>query len=188
MAKTKPLLYISPEEYLQGEKLSEIRHEYLDGDVFAMAGTSEQHNRIALNLAFWLRSVARGGPCGVFMSDVKVRIHQGERFYYPDVMLVCDKDDNNAYYKDNPCLIAEVLSESTETIDRREKWLAYRAIPGLRYYLLVDSRRPEITWFRRTESGWEVGTLESGESLSVECPPYGAKLEFAEIYEDVIWP
>jgi len=153
-----------------------------------MAGISEQHNRIAVNIAFLLRAVARGGPCGIFVSDVKARIRQGERFYYPDVMLVCDREDNNAYYKDNPCLIAEVLSESTKAIDRREKRLAYREIPSLRYYLLVDSQRPEITWFRRTESGWEVGALTPGESLTVEClPEYAAELGFAEIYEDVVW-
>nr|VFK40958.1 MAG: Endonuclease, Uma2 family (restriction endonuclease fold) [Candidatus Kentron sp. SD]VFK46711.1 MAG: Endonuclease, Uma2 family (restriction endonuclease fold) [Candidatus Kentron sp. SD] len=186
MAKTKPLLPLSPEEYLEGEKHAEIRHEYIDGDVFAMAGRSKQHNRIALNLAFLLRSAARGGPCEVFMGDVKARIRQGERFYYPDVMLVCDGDDNDAYYADNPCLIAEVLSESTEAIDRREKWLAYREIPSLRYYLLVGSRRPEITWFRRAESGWEVGALAAGESVTVECPGYEAKLGFTEIYEDIV--
>nr|VFK07200.1 MAG: Endonuclease, Uma2 family (restriction endonuclease fold) [Candidatus Kentron sp. LPFa] len=187
MAKAKPVIYISPEEYIEGEKLSEIRHEYIDGDVFAMVGASERHNRIALNLAFLLRSVARSGPCGVFISDVKVRIRRGERFYYPDVMLVCDGDDSDAYYKDNPCLIAEVLSKSTKAIDRREKWLAYREIPSLRYYLLVDSRRTEITWFRRAESGWEVGALAPGESLSVECPGYRAELGFTEIYQDIVW-
>lgn len=191
MAQTEPLTYISPEEYLEGEKLAEIRHEYIDGDVFAMAGTSTRHNRIALNLAFSLRSFARGGPCGVFASNVKVRIRQGERFYYPDVMLVCaDNDDvgdeGDTYYEDSPCLIAEVLSESTEKIDRREKWPAYREIPTLRYYLLIDSRKPEITCYRRTKAGWEVGPLGPGESLTVECPPgYRGKLEFTEIYGDV---
>ncbi|MGB1011965.1 MAG: Uma2 family endonuclease, partial [Thiolinea sp.] len=105
---------LSPEEYLVGEEHADVRHEYVAGDTYAMAGAGEQHNRIALNIAFQLRSRARGGACGVFMSDMKLRIKQGERFYYPDVILVCDEQDDNTHYKDNPCLVAEVLSPSTE--------------------------------------------------------------------------
>nr|VFK33209.1 MAG: Putative restriction endonuclease [Candidatus Kentron sp. MB]VFK35884.1 MAG: Putative restriction endonuclease [Candidatus Kentron sp. MB]VFK77533.1 MAG: Putative restriction endonuclease [Candidatus Kentron sp. MB] len=124
--------YLSPEAYLNGESVSKVRHEYIEGDVFAMAGASERHNRIAVNIAFALRSAARGGPCGVFVSDMKVRVGR-ERFYYPDVMLVCEGEDDDAYYKDRPCLIAEVVSDSSEGTDRREKWFAYRAIPSLGY-------------------------------------------------------
>lgn len=188
MGQPKPLTHLPPEEYLRGEARAEIRHEYIDGDVFAMAGASTRHNRIALNLAFALRSAARGGPCGIFVSDVKVRINQGERFYYPDVMLACGDHDGGSDYEDEPCLIAEVLSASTEHIDRREKWQAYRGIPSLAFYLLIDSRAPKISWFRRVNTSWEMGILEPGESLAVECPSgYRTQLLFETIYEDIAW-
>jgi len=188
MGHAKPLAYLSPEEYLRGEAHAEIRHEYVDGDVFAMAGATTRHNRIALNLAFALRSAARGGACSVFVSDVKVRIDRGRRFYYPDVMLACGDRDGGAYYEDEPCLIAEVLSAATEHVDRREKWQAYRNIPSLTLYLLIDSRAPKITWFRRIDTGWEMGALEPGETLAVECPPgYRTKVPFETIYEDIAW-
>ncbi|TXH77407.1 MAG: Uma2 family endonuclease, partial [Thiothrix sp.] len=132
-------ILLSPEEYLAGEALAEFRHEYVAGEVYAMAGASERHNRITLNIAFQLRAKARGSQCGVFMNDMKLRIQQGERFYYPDVMLGCSQEDSHEFYKDKPCLIAEVLSPSTETTDRREKWLAYAQIPSLHYYLLVET-------------------------------------------------
>jgi Uma2 family endonuclease len=179
---------LTPEEYLAGELQSEIRHEYINGEVFAMAGASETHNRIALNIAFYLRAAARGGPCGVFINDMKLRIRGGERFYYPDIALCCDRSDREAYYKDRPCLIAEVLSSSTAKTDRREKWLVYREIPQLRYYLLVNSERPEVEYFRRAEEGgWELGRLEPGEVLKVECEGYRAELRFEELFEDVVW-
>ena len=123
--------FLTPDEYLEGEVHAVVRHEYVDGEVYAIAGAGEQHNRIALNIAFQLRSSARGGQCGVFMSDMKLRINSGERFYYPDVMLVCHGTDDNTHYKESPCLIAEVLSPSTEATDRREKWLAYKDINSL---------------------------------------------------------
>ncbi|MEE4379428.1 MAG: Uma2 family endonuclease [Candidatus Competibacteraceae bacterium] len=189
MSQVAELPRITIEDYLEGELSSPIRHEYLAGQVYAMAGASERHNRIAGNLFFQLRAAARGGSCGVFMSDMKIRVRGGERFYYPDVALVCDATDQAEYYKDNPCLIAEVLSPATETTDRREKWLAYQDLPALRYYLLVNAVRPEIDYYQRSaEGGWLVGRLEPGETLEVECDGYRAALRFEDIFEDVRWP
>ena len=189
MSQLAQVAHMTVDEYLDGELRSSVRHEYLAGQVYAMAGAGERHNRIALNVAFQLRAAARGGPCGVFMSDMKVRVRQGERFYYPDVALVCDARDQAEYYKDSPCLIAEVLSPSTEMIDRREKWLAYQEMPALRYYLMIGSEQPEIEYYQRNaENGWLMGRLEPGETLTVACEGYLARLRFEDIFEDVRWP
>jgi Uma2 family endonuclease len=189
MPQTKPLEYITPEEYEAGERLAEFRHEYIDGQVFAMAGASEQHNRVAENVFFQLRSSARGTPCGVFMSDMRIRIRGGERYYYPDVALVCDPNDDATHHKENPCLISEVLSNATNKTDRREKWQGYRTIPGLRYYLLIDSRQPLIDYFHRLDDGnWEQGSLQPGETLEIDCGPgFSSRLDFDEVYEDIVW-
>lgn len=183
---------LAPDEYLTAEEQASIRHEYVAGAVYAMAGAGEQHNRIAGNVFFQLRSKARGGHCGVFMSDMKLRIGHGECFYYPDVMLVCDTEDSHSHYKDSPCLIAEVLSPSTEAIDRREKWLAYTHIPSLRYYLLMAANRRHIEYYQRDAAGeWQAAILEAHETILVECGEgesrYRAGLCLDDIYEDVRW-
>lgn len=180
--------YITSEEYLTGELTAKLRHEYIDGQIFAMAGASENHNRITMNIAFQLRTAARGSSCGVFVNDMKIRIKHSKRFYYPDVMLCCDHTDVEKYYKDHPCLIAEVLSYSTTKTDRREKWLAYREIPQLRYYLLVSSKQPKVEYYQRNvDSEWELGKLQPGETLEIICGEYKTQLKFADIFEDIIW-
>ncbi len=120
-------------EYLDMEAESSVKHEYLAGEVYAMPGASERHNRIALNVAYRFRTAARGGPCGVYISDMKLRIQTQSSFYYPDVMLTCQADDDPPLYKTAPCIVVEVLSPSTAAIDRREKW------PGVCRTLVVDS-------------------------------------------------
>lgn len=178
--------FISAEEYLQGEPASDIRHEYVAGQVFAMAGAGENHNRIAGNVFFHLRAAARGKPCGVFISDMKVRVKQQDAYYYPDVLVACDPLDTEALYKESPCLIAEVLSPATETIDRREKLHAYRTLPSLRYYLLVaqEQRRIEC-YFRDDGERWLFLVLENTGRLEIACDGYTAALTLEDIYEDV---
>ncbi|CRI63694.1 conserved hypothetical protein [Thiocapsa sp. KS1] len=186
MTQPAALLHIGLDDYLQGELASDIRHEYVAGQVFAMAGAGESHNRIAGNLFFHLRAATRGTPCGVFISDMKVRVAAHEAFYYPDVLLTCDPHDRESLYKTSPCLIAEVLSPSTEIIDRREKLIAYRALASLRDYLLVaqDSRRVER--FARTEEGdWRHEILDDG-VLTFTCGGLEVRLSVAELYEDVV--
>lgn len=187
-----PKVFLLPDEYLAGEDSADVRHEYVAGEVYAMAGAGEQHNRIALNTAFQLRSRARGGGCGVFMSDMKLRVRAGERFYYPDVMLVCDATDDHTHYKDRPCLIAEVLSPATEATDRREKWLAYKAIPSLHYYLMIAADRQSVEYYQRDEAGeWQGAVLDGEQTLQVSCRGEGvifqAELCLGDIYEDVRW-
>jgi Uma2 family endonuclease len=178
-------LPIGVADYLEGEQASPIRHEYVAGQVFAMAGAGANHNRISLNIAFHLRSATRGTPCGVFISDMKVRVAAHDAFYYPDVLLTCDPTDRESLYKGAPCLIAEVLSPSTEVTDRREKLLAYRALEALRYYLLVSQDRRLVELYRRDgEGGWRYEVIEDGE-LAFDCGDLAIAFTLADIYEDV---
>ena len=172
--------------YLQGELSSDIRHEYVAGQVFAMAGAGEAHNRIAGNLFFHLRSATRGTPCGVFISDMKVRVKAHEAFYYPDVLLTCDPDDRESLYKTAPCLIAEVLSPSTEVIDRREKLIAYRSLPSLRDYLLIAQDCRRVEWYQRDAAGdWRHAIVEDG-TLSFVFGDVSVNFPVADLYEDVV--
>jgi len=185
MGHPHPVEQISSDEYLRGEDIASTKHEYLDGRVYAMAGASERHNQIAGNVFFRLKSVMRGKPCRVFISDMKLRDRGSNIFYYPDVMLVCDPDDDHPQYKERPCLIVEVLSPSTATIDRREKWRTYRDMPSLSDYLLIDSEQVAVeVYSRRADGCWQSALLETGEVLNIDCPPVRAALSLEDIYED----
>ncbi|MGH9577174.1 MAG: Uma2 family endonuclease, partial [Terriglobales bacterium] len=165
--------------------LAAERHEYVAGVAYAMAGAGERHNRIALNLAVQLRSATRGTGCGVYISDMKLRIAGGRAYYYPDVMLSCEPAAPDAVYKDAPCLVAEVLSPSTGAIDTREKLQAYCGIESLPYYLLVDSERASVSYRIRGAGGeWLAATLDPGERLEIECGSVRASFGLGEIYED----
>lgn len=156
---------LSVEAYLEGEQHSEVRHEYLAGEVYAMTGASAAHNIIALNLATALHAHLRGGPCRVFMSDMKLRLRhaQDDYFYYPDVMVACQPDDNARFWREQPKLVVEVLSDSTERIDSREKLFAYQHIEALEEYVLVAQDRREVTLYRKSD-GWSA------------CRPFGAEV------------
>jgi Uma2 family endonuclease len=176
---------ISVADYLAGEQQSQVRHEYLDGEVRAMAGADEAHNRISLNLAFHLRAATRSQSCAVFIKDMKVRVEAEDRFYYPDVLLTCEPSDPESLFKAAPCLIAEVLSASTEATDRGEKLLAYRTIESLRWYLLLAQDRQRVEVYRRAEDGgWRYEVHEQGE-LRLECGGLALCLALADLYEDL---
>ncbi len=174
---------LSVEEYLEFEAASESRHEYVAGEVFAMSGASLRHNRIATNLFSAISSHLRGGPCEAFVSDVKVRlrINHDDIFYYPDVMVVCGRQNMEEHYASDPRLIVEVLAPSTEMIDRREKALNYRQLPSLEEYVLVAQRAPEVTIYRRG-ADWEPQVITAPEAVarlhSIELP-----LPLAQIYD-----
>jgi len=114
MSALRKLAYWTEQDYLAFEDAAEFKHELVNGQIYAMAGANERHNRIGLNIGFQLRAAARGGHCGVFLNDMRLRVDQGRAYYYPDVMLVCNRADNGSTHKEQPCLIAEVLSLSTE--------------------------------------------------------------------------
>lgn len=179
--------FISEADYLAAENDGQIRHEYVAGQIFAMSGASDRHGRIAANLSFHARAAARGGPCSVISSDMKVRVADQSIYYYPDLVVACDPNDNaDQYFKDRPCLVAEVLSPSTESIDRREKLLVYRGIPCLRYYLMADSRRRHVTVsMRDANNAWQQMELGEGETLALDCAELSFKLTLDDIYEDI---
>ncbi|MCC5841270.1 MAG: Uma2 family endonuclease [Opitutales bacterium] len=176
---------LSVEEYIEGEKVSEIRHEYIGGAVYAMSGGSEAHNAICLNLASALRQHLRGKPCKAFMADMKLRlsIAEDDIFYYPDVFVTCDPADNEKFYKTRPILIVEVLSPSTERLDRREKFLSYCRLPSLQEYVLVDQERMWVTCFQRPNDWKPAHHAEP--SAVLDLPSIGFEMTIGEVYEDV---
>lgn len=172
-------------DYLRQEDAAAGKHELVDGEVYAMAGASERHNRIALNIAFHLRSATRGKICRAFMADMKLRLAGGTTYYYPDAMLVCDAADDHPIYKQLPCFIAEVLSPATASIDVREKLAAYRHITSLRYYLLVDSERLWAkVFFRDARDAWFEQELSPEDQLDVTCGDARLTLSLDDLYED----
>ncbi len=182
------VLPISESDYLAGEPASAIRHEYVAGHVYAMAGAGKAHNTIALNLATRLRSHLRGTPCRSYIADMKVRVVRDQAYYYPDVVVTCSERDTGADapkdFLTEPTLIIEVLSESTESIDRREKMRAYASLEGLREYVLVESRGQRVELYRKLpEGGWDQWILSPGEQVSLNS--VDLTLDFREIYEDV---
>jgi Uma2 family endonuclease len=179
---------IGVEDYLDGEKDGEVRHEYVAGAVYAMTGASARHGLIAGALHALLHQQARQKGCQLFISDMKVRIRSAgeEAFYYPDLVLVCDPQDREDYYVRRPCLIVEVLSETTERIDRREKLYAYTGgLQSLREYLLVAQDRRQVDIYRHTDSDWIHETVTEG-AIRLECLDVDLALD--SIYEDIEQP
>jgi Uma2 family endonuclease len=180
--------YLDEQAYLEFEELRDFKHEYVDGEVYAMQSSTEQHNLIMGNIAVKLRLAARGSRYGVFFSAMKLRLDNGRFYYYPDVMLVCDLNDKHELYKEQPLLCAEVLSPSTRKTDQREKWLNYQKLPSLRYYLLVDSTEKKVRYYQRDSLGdWYCAELEDEESIFVQCDDYQTRLTLRDIYEDVVF-
>lgn len=172
MALVEKLHPITIKEYLEGEKTSDVRHEYVAGAVYAMVGASGLHNLLTLAIAASLRQHLRGSPCHVFMSDMKVRVE--DAFYYPDVVVVCGTIDVGASYQTVPTLVVEVLSESTEARDRLEKRLAYQSLESLKEYVLVTQDKMRVEIYRRVEDGWQLETYS-----------YGDRVRFASIKHEV---
>ncbi|MBS0610003.1 MAG: Uma2 family endonuclease [Proteobacteria bacterium] len=182
-ALSAPKHFISEQEYLDGEWRSELRHEYIDGQVYAMTGASRAHGLIVNALAYALTPAARRKGCQLFTSDMKLRLEMGGKtvFYYPDLLLCCDPQDREPYFSRSPCLIVEVLSESTARIDRREKLLAYQSLPSLQAYLLVEQDAQRVELYRRAND-WRVEYHDAGE-VWLDCLELA--LPLADVYVDV---
>lgn len=180
MASVERVVTISPEEYLEGEKHSDIKHEYVAGQVYAMVGASRAHNIIALNLATALRGHLRGRPCQVFMADVKARID--DLFYYPDVMVSCDPADRHDYYCEHPVLVVEVTSPSTEARDALEKRIAYQSLASLKEYVLVAQDDIKVRVYRRIVDGWELETCKAGDKVRLTA--VGLELPIERIFDE----
>ena len=177
--------YISPEEYLTEEKFSPIKHEYTNGQVYAMAGASDTHVTISLNLASALRNYLRGSGCRVYMSDMKAHIETTNTFYYPDVMVTSDARDRALpNHKKYPCLIVEVLSESTEAFDRGDKFANYQQLPTLQEYVLINQKRQRLECFRRNAEGlWVLHTYTQGSEIYLASIDFRTSIN--SLYEDV---
>lgn len=172
---------ISITDYLEGERESDVRHEYLYGQVYAMAGASPNHNIIVGNIQTALNLSLSKSPCIVYASDMKLRAAE-HIFYYPDIMVVCE-NDLESYYQDKPCVIVEVLSESTARKDKYEKLFVYQNIPSLQLYLLVDSRKRFVKGYYQSKDGWQEQLFETGADTMINFPCVGKKmLDFRRIY------
>jgi Uma2 family endonuclease len=178
--------YLSPEEYLQMEEQSSIKHEYIDGYIYAMAGASDPHVTIAGNLFALVRNHVRGSGCRVYIADMKARIESLNRYYYPDVMVTCDqRDQETPVHKRFPCLIVEVLSDSTEAFDRGDKFADYQAIESLKEYVLINTKRQRVECLRRNDDGlWVLQTYTSQEKY-FQLHSINFEATMAELYEDV---
>jgi len=174
----------SVQDYIEAEKISEVRHEYVGGDLYAMAGASEEHNFISLNIAAALRAHLRGKPCKVFIHDMKAHVFANlTLFYYPDVMVVCDPTDEDRYYKTRPRIIVEVVSESTRGTDTREKLITFIQLPSLEEYVLVEQDKMEVTVHRRSKE-WLPEVLAGADAL-LELASIGFQMPLSEVYEGV---
>src|SRR5947209_5285928 len=156
MSTAQKLNLVSVEAYLAGELISPIKHEYLGGVVYAMAGARNAHNLIATNTLGSLHARLRGKPCRPFNSDTKIRVRLPThvRFYYPDVSVVCRPNPQTDSFQDDPVVLVEVLSRRTRRLDEGEKKDAYLTVPSLGVYVLVEQDTAAVVAFRRTEGGF----------------------------------
>jgi len=178
--------YLAPEEYLQMEGQSSIKHEYIDGQIYAIAGASDSHVTVAGNLFALLRNHLRGSGCRVYISDMKVQIGSLNRYYYPDVMVTRDERDRETpVYKCFPRLIIEVLSDSTEAFDRGDKFADYQQVESLREYVLINTKRHRLECFRRNGEGLWVLQSYTLEQQVFQLESIDFKGTLVALYEDV---
>jgi Uma2 family endonuclease len=176
---------VSVKDYLAGELRSEVRHEYVGGVVYAMAGASEEHNIIAGNLFAAFHAHVGDGPCRVFMADMKLHLSvaHDEVFYYPDLLVTCDSRDTDRYAMRYPKVIIEVLSSETERTDRREKFFSYTSLETLEEYVLVAQNGREVTVFRRSNQ-WAPEALTKVDQ-NLELPSVQFAMPLSAIYRRV---
>jgi Uma2 family endonuclease len=181
---TEKIHALTVKDYLALEQDGEIRHEYVNGQIYAMSGASRKHGLIVGALFAALRPAARQRGCQLFTSDMKVRIEQTEKtfFYYPDLVLTCDANDREDYYLRRPCLLFEVLSNSTERLDRHEKYAVYTQLASLQAYVLVAQDKGQVEVYRRDSNNWIHHCYSEG---SIYLNYLALDLPIAQIYEDV---
>lgn len=179
-------LFMTWEEYLAFEEQSPYRHEYVNGTVYAMSGASLAHNRIAQELVVAFRSHLRGGPCEPFFLEAKLEIRAGRDriMYYPDAMVSCRPEDRTDKVVRNPKLVVEILSKSTQHIDRREKAMSYRRVEAIEEYVLIAQNQPRVIAHRRAEDWRPV--LYSAMEAQVEFRSIGLQMPMARIYEGTL--
>jgi Uma2 family endonuclease len=173
------------QEFVRLEEYSNVRHEYFDGQIYAMAGGTPEHGTYAANVIAALSAQLRGRPCRVQTSDVRIRVRATGLDTYPDVSVICehaerDSDDHDAII--NPSVLVEVLSPSTEEYDRGDKFEQYKRIPSLHEVVFVAHDQQRIDVFRRLDSEWELVTAQAGESVRLES--IRCDLAVSEVYRD----
>jgi Uma2 family endonuclease len=173
---------LTVEEYLEMERSSPVKHEYVAGIIYAMAGASDAHNVISGNLYMALRRHLKGTPCHTYFADVKARLEEAGCFYYPDVMVSCEQPGDR-YYRERPVLIVEVLSPSTAGRDKGEKWRNYQTLPSLKEYVLVSQDSMDVRVFRRDESGeWRQCIYTDGATIALASVELEIPIE--QVYEE----
>jgi Uma2 family endonuclease len=189
---------MTPAEYLAWEEEQPIKHEYIDGEVYAMAGGTLPHNDIAVNLTSALRNALRGTGCKVRMVDAKVKISEKGPYFYPDLVVSCNEQDRQAMQMVRyPTLIVEVLSPSTAAFDRGDKFKFYRRIPTLQEYVLIDAEKVGVDCYRKGSTGkWELTAYPEDvvdgendrENAVLELVSLDFRCPLALVYEDVEFP
>lgn len=185
---TAPRRHFTVEEYLNFERGVDTKHEYHDGEIFAMGGASEAHVLIVTNITGELRSQLKRRPCKVYSTDMRLKVSPTGLYTYPDVMAVCgdariEGDDLDTLL--NPTIVVEVLSESTEDYDRATKFDHYRKIGSLTDYLLVAQDKPEIEQRTRRPDGTWSSTQAAGLTAAVRLHSIGCELRLSEVYDKV---
>lgn len=174
------------DEFLSWEAEQPERWEFVDGEAFAMAGGNDVHNTIAGNTYIALRTALRGTRCSVFMTDVRLRLAVDDSLFYPDVFVSCSEADRaRRQEKEDPALIVEVLSPTTEAYDRGRKFEAYRRFSGLRTVLFVRQDRPQVECYTRQDDGGWLLSEASGDAGAIALPAVGFALALAELYRDL---
>lgn len=183
--------YTTVEEYFLLEEAAPEKHEYLDGKVMAMAGASEEHNRIVANIMREVGAFVKGKGCDIFPSDLRVTTPAGKSYFYPDASIVCGPTQKQPEVFDtilNPAVIFEVISEGTEKIDRGYKFFYYQQIPSLAEYVLIDSRTYAIEVIRRQNDGaWKFDNYDTSDKL-FHLSSINASFSFEDIYYGVPLP
>lgn len=175
---------INVEDYLENEKISPVKHEYVDGEVFAMAGMSDRHNRIAMNITTALDNHLRDSPCEPFSSDIKVQATRNV-FYYPDILVSCEENPESPYFRNEPILIIEITSPSTEKIDRHEKLLFYLQMPSVQEYVIVSQQKMAVEVHRCQPDGRWITYYFNESDDTVEFASIELTLPLTEIYRRV---
>ncbi len=177
-------ILMSAEEYLVWEPTQEQRYEYWDGEVVAMSGGTRNHNRVSFNFSKLLDDALADRSCEVYIVDVKVQVEPGQKYFYPDVVVTCDERDTDPQLIQFPYLIIEVLSPSTEAVDRGKKFAKYRQFPTLQEYVLVQVEQLGVEVFRRNEQGkWVLYEYNLDEILRLES--VDVEIAIADLYRQV---
>ena len=172
------------EEYFEWEETQDERHGYWDGEVVAMAGTTKNHHRVARNFSNRLNAAFGDGPCEVFTADIRVRVEPRRKYFYPDVVVSCDDREDDDLYVKFPCLIIEVLSSSTEAIDRGIKFAKYRKLLSLKEYVLVQVSQPGVEVYQRSDRGqWIYSTYGLNDRFLLDS--VGVEVTVADLYHQV---